>query len=304
MKKLVKFLGFLLGILLLIVSIVTVLWLALNSTNGQIISNGEKRRYLLYVPESYNPAAPTPLVINIHGFAQWPANQMKVSGWNKLADQHGFIVVYPSGTGFPLRWRVSENPSEPGGPEKEVAFISDLIGKLSEDFNIDPARIYANGLSNGGGMTMLLACQLSDQITAVGSVAGAYLLDLENCQLNRAVPAIFFHGKEDQIVPYEGGPSERFELPFPKIPEFVGAYANKNSCDLSPTVLMDTDNIRGVMFSDCKDNADVIFYTIADGGHTWPGGSPLPERITGKTTQEIDATLLMWEFFQEYSFEE
>ena len=301
MRKLFKILGYFLFILAFIVIIFAVIWLLLNRTNGQIISSGEKRKYLLYVPESYDPAAPTPLVFNIHGFAQWPANQMRVSGWNKLADQHGFIVVYPSGTGFPLRWRVSEDLANPGGPEKEVAFFSDLIDKLEDEYNVDSSRIYASGLSNGGGMTLLLACKLSDRIAAVGSVAGAYLFDFEDCQPDRPVPAIFFHGKEDQIVPYEGGPSERYTLPFPNIAEFIHSYAAKNGCDLSPATVFDTANVSGLRYQGCIGNAAVVFYTIADGGHTWPGGSPLPEWITGKTSQEIDATALMWEFFQDFS---
>ena len=297
MNKIFRIVGVLISILVLIVIIITSAWLLSNRTNGEIISGGERRRYLIYVPDSYDPTDPTPLVINIHGFVQWPANQMKVSQWNDLADQNGFIVVYPSGTGVPLRWRVSDDP------EKEIAFFSDLIDKLLDEYNIDSSRIYASGLSNGGGMTLLLACRLSDRITAVGSVAGAYLFDFEDCHPQRFVPAIFFHGKEDQIVSYEGGPSERYDMPFPNIPEFVYSYAQKNGCDPSPNSVMDTMNVKGVRYSDCNQNADVVFYTVLDGGHTWPGGSPLPEWITGKTTQEIDATRLMWEFFQGFSIE-
>jgi polyhydroxybutyrate depolymerase len=104
-------------------------------------------------------------------------------------------------------------------------------------------------------------------------------------------------------VPYNGGPSDRFDLPFPKIPEFVHSYAQKNACELTPRTVMDIANVRGVYYSDCRENADVLFYSIEDGGHTWPGGSPLPERITGKTSQEIDATRLMWGFFQGFSID-
>ena len=301
MKKILRILGIVISIMVLLVIAGIILWSVVDRTNGRIVSGGERREYLLYVPDSYNPSQPTPLVFNIHGFAQWPANQMRVSGWNELADEYGFIVVYPSGTGFPLRWRVSADPENPEGPEKEISFFSDLVDMLEDEYNIDPSRIYVNGLSNGGGMTLLLACRLSDQIAAIGSVAGAYLFDFEDCQPQRPVPAIFFHGNEDQIVPYEGGPSERYALPFPNIPEFVHGYAQKNGCDPDSTTVMDTTNVNGLRYSECSENAEVVFYTIADGGHTWPGGSPLPEWITGKTTQEIDATRLMWEFFQEYS---
>jgi len=287
-------------ILLVIVAIVLIaiaIYLLSNRTNGAIISSGDRRRYLLYVPESYDPESPTPLVINIHGFAQWPANQMKVSQWNEVADEYGFIVVYPSGTGFPWRWRVTDEP------DKEVAFISDLISKLEDDYNIDSSRVYANGLSNGGGMTLLLSSKLSDRITAVGIVAGAlYGVDFDNSQV-RPVPAIFFHGEADTIATYEGGFYERTGMTIPSVPEFVASYAQANECNATPTTFMETGNITGIRYSQCNQNADVVFYSIADGGHNWPGGEPLPESITGKTTQEINATELMWEFFQEFSLE-
>jgi len=297
MKTIIRFLAIFFLVVIAIGLVVGAIYLLSNQTNGQIISSGERRRYLLYVPENYNPELSTPLMINIHGFVQWPANQMRVSQWNELADKHGFIVVYPSGTGFPLRWRVSDEP------EKEIAFFSDLISKLEGEFNIDSSRIYANGLSNGGGMTMLLACRLSERITAVGTVAGAFQSTCEDNSQQRPLPAIFFHGKVDPIVPFEGGEYEHFGIPFPNIPAYVASYAQENGCNPTPTTLLETGNVTGIQYSECNQDADVVFYTIADGGHTWPGGSALPEWITGKTSQEIDATQLMWEFFQEYFLE-
>lgn len=297
MKTVIRVLAIFLLVVTLIGLTAVTIYLFSNQTNGQIISSGERRRYLVFVPESYHPEHSTPLVINIHGLVQWPANQMRVSQWNELADKHGFIVVYPSGTGFPLRWRVTDEP------EKEVAFFSDLISTLEKEYNIDSSRIYANGLSNGGDMAFLLACRLPERVTAIGAVAGAFSSTCENNSQLRPVPAIFFHGEEDPIVPYEGGVYERTGMPFPNIPEFVASYAQQNGCHPTPLTLMETGNVIGIRYSECDQDADVIFYAIADGGHTWPGGSPLPERITGKTSQEIDATKLMWEFFQEFSLE-
>ena len=302
MKKVIlRIFLILIAIPLIAIVILGIMFGIANRTNGRIMSSGELRKYLVYVPDSYNPDEPTPLVITIHGFAQWPANQMRISQWNDLADEYGFIVVYPSGTDFPLRWRVYSEDPDSGDPEKEVAFFSDLIDKLEGQYNIDPTRIYANGLSNGGGMSLLLACELSERITAIGGVAGAYMTPLENCNPIRTVPMIAFHGMADPIVPFQGGPSRSFDVPFPDIPTWVNDYAIMNACNPVSETLMDSGAVKGIRFSNCTDDSAVVFYSIVDGGHTWPGGEALPEWITGKTSMEIDASRLMWEFFNQYS---
>ncbi|HSN94826.1 MAG TPA: PHB depolymerase family esterase [Anaerolineaceae bacterium] len=297
MKNFLKVLLFILIGNMVIILLGWLIWNLLDRTNGHLISSEEKRDYLLYVPKSYNPSQPVPLVITIHGFAQWPANQAEVSQWNHLADEKGFIVVYPSGLGLPKRWRVMSSPEDPAAVKKEILFYEDLIDKLSADYAIDPTRIFANGLSNGGGMAMKLACDMPEHIAAIGGVAGAYLVDFNNCP--GGVPGIFFHGKVDEIVPFEGGPSRSFALPFPNIATFVEDYARLNGCALNETAILDKGHVRGVRYGGCAKGADVVFYTVADGGHTWPGGKPLPAIITGKTTQEVDATQLMWDFFME-----
>jgi len=146
-------------------------WAAISDkTNGTIVSSGETRRYLLYVPKTYNPSKPTPLVISLHPAASWPAAERNISGWNELADEKGFIVVYPGGTGPFSRgiraWRGHH-------PEADVRFISDLIDKLGAEYSIDPARIYVNGISQGGGLVFALSCGLSHRIAAAGAVSAA-----------------------------------------------------------------------------------------------------------------------------------
>jgi polyhydroxybutyrate depolymerase len=102
MKKWLIRLPLLLFTLLLILGLLLLAAFRLvNQTNGNLLSSGENRRYLLYVPDSYNPDIPTPLVLSLHGFSEWPAHQAHISGWNELADRYGFIVVYPSGTQIP-----------------------------------------------------------------------------------------------------------------------------------------------------------------------------------------------------------
>lgn len=267
---------------------------------GEVLSSDETRSYLLYVPDSYDPQTPTPLVISIHGYAEWPAHQAHTSRWNELADEQGFLVVYPSGTDFPKRWRTTGLPSTSGASEMDVRFISDLIDQLEVDYNIDPARIYANGLSNGGGMSYLLACQLANRIAAVGGVAGAYTFPVDQCHPSRPVPLIAFHGDADPVVPYLGGPSRSFDIPFPSVPDWMEAWAERNQC-AQKTAFPREEEVFSVHYEGCAQNAEVIFYTIQGGGHTWPGGNPLPAWLVGNTSQTISATELMWNFFEEHS---
>lgn len=292
----------LIALALIIIAIVALggLFLIHNRTNGTLTSSGETRRYLLYVPPSYDPATPTPLVLSFHGFAEWPAHQRDLSEWNELADREGFIVVYPAGTGLPLRWRTHGRAVEGEDPFVDVVFIADLIDELSQAYTLDPTRIYANGLSNGGGMTHMLACTLSDRIAAIGTVAGAYTLPWSECEPDRPVPVIAFHGDDDPIVPYEGGPSDGFDVPFPDVTTWARSWADHNGCRESPVELPPAGEVTGVHYTECNGDADVIFHTIHGGGHSWPGGDPLPAFIVGHTTDDIDATETMWDFFVEH----
>jgi len=266
--------------------------------NGRIVSGGEERTYVLHIPKNFDPSSPTPLVISLHGFAEWPAHQMEISRWNDLADREGFLVVYPAGTGFPLHWRTRGDSSDPNLPMTDVRFISDLIDRLMVEYKIDPARIYANGLSNGGGMSDVLACTLAERIAAIGGVSGAYLFPRGECRPPRPVPVIAFHGTDDPIVPYGGGESASFHEPFPPVAEWAAGWAARNGCTGKPESISPSGEVTGIRYGACREGAEVILYTIHGGGHACPGGEPLPEWLVGRTTRDIDATAVMWEFFR------
>jgi len=268
-------------------------------SSGSLVTSGKKRSYLLHVPQGYRADRPSPLVISIHGYAEWPAHQMQISHWNQLADEHNFIVVYPTGQGLPLHWLIGGQ----AGTLQDVQFIADLIDKLEQDYAIDPARIYANGLSNGGGMSFLLAAKYSRRIAAFGGVAGAYLLPWADYQPERPVPAIIFHGTRDPIVPFEGGPSRSFKYPFPNINAWVKTLAAHNGCGEEALALPARGEVSGVRYPGGASRADVDYYIVANGGHAWPGGGYVPRFIVGHTTQDIDATRVMWKFFEEHPLE-
>jgi len=269
-----------------------------NRSNGTIISSGLEREYLLYVPPSHDPTRPTPLVISLHGGGMWPAAQRETSQWNRVADEHGFIAVYPSGLSGrgPRAWSAGGGRSQ----QRDVRYISELIDTLRASYNIDSTMVYANGLSNGGGMAFVLACTLSDRIAAVGLVASAIFLPWSGCPSQRAVPMIAFHGTADKQVPYHGGTTWVAPQTFPDIPRWTATWARRNRCAPNPDESAVTADVVRHAYTACADNAAVVLYTVLDGGHTWPGGKAMPEWFVGRTSRGIDASSEMWEFFREH----
>lgn len=267
-----------------------------NRSNGFLVSSGERREYSLYVPKTYDARRPVPLVISMPGAALWGAAQEAISGWDVLAEREGFIVVYPTGAsgGGPRIFHVEPTPDL----VKDVRFISDVIDTLQSQYNIDAARIYANGLSNGGGMAFVLSCTLSDRIAAVGMVSAAQTLPWNWCTDSRPVPMIAFHGTADRVVPYGGGHSWVAPEAFPNVPLWAAKWARRNRCTMDPIDATIAANITRRAFGGCAGTADVEFYTIRGGGHDWPGGGGLPAWLCGPISHAIDATSVMWTFFR------
>ncbi len=269
-----------------------------SGLNGTLTSAGEKRHYLIHVPDSYRAGERTPLVLSLHGGGGWPAQQRKLTGWNDLADQHGFIVVYPAGVealGFTRAWRTRVGE----GLDRDLQFFGDLIDELARSYSIDRSRIYVNGLSNGGGMTFALSCTLGHRIAAVGLVGAAQTLEASWCPEPTPMPAMVFHGLEDTAVPFEGGTSWVAPQPFPSVMDWVSHWARRNGCDPAHTSYEQADTFSRNDFA-CPAEAPVVLFEIDKGGHTWPGGEPLPEWFAGHTTTSLSATEEMWKFFSEH----
>lgn len=267
-----------------------------NRPNGSFVSSGREREYVLYVPRSYDPHTPTALVISLHGAGMWGAAQRETSQWNRVAEEHGFIVVYPSGEGGggPRVWHEGDGAQ----PSRDVRFFAELIDTLEARYNIDPRMIYANGLSNGGGMSFALSCTLSDRIAAVGLVGAALLVPFSWCTDQRPVPVIAFHGTADRAAPYTGGFSWVTTQRFQGVRAFMASWARRNRCGTTPVDSVVARDVTRLEYTHCADSAAVELYTIKGGGHTWPGGPPLPQWFVGSTSNSIDASSLMWEFFR------
>jgi polyhydroxybutyrate depolymerase len=271
-----------------------------SATSGTIVSSGQKREYLLYVPKSYDRTNSTPLVISLHTSMSWPSAAMAISQWNLVAEENRFIVVYPAGTGRgPKSWEMtgSETPSR----MPDVIFISELIDKLEESYNIDKARIYANGMSNGGGMAFVLSCTLSDRIAAIGMVSAGLDPEWSWCMDHRPVPVIAFHGTADPVCPYNGGWSRLAGGTLPSVPGFMANWSRRNRCGPNPIESPVAADVTRLQYTDCADDAGVVLYTVKGEGHQWPGGKRVPaEWMIGQYSHSIDATRQMWAFFREH----
>ena len=301
-KRVIVAVLILLGLPLVLVLVEAVSFRVANRSNGTIVVSGRKREYLLHVPPSYDRTRPAPLVISMHGAAGWPAQQRDLSRWNALADRQGFLVVYPSGADWvgPRIWHVDRGP----GLMRDVGFISALIDTLEAAYHIDPSRIYANGLSNGGGMAFVLSCTLSDRIAAVGMVAAAQTLPWSWCTDRRPVPMIAFHGTADPMIPYQGGTSWIGSDTFPNVRSWAKAWAGRNQCAAAPVDSAVAADVTRFEYPNCAGNAAVVLYEVRGGGHSWPGGKPLPEWGVGPTSRSVDATDRMWAFFREHRLPE
>lgn len=253
---------------------------------NQLTSGGQTRQYRLYIPQSYQAGTPAALVFGFHGNngqADWFEGTSRLS---PLADRENFIAVYPQGAGEHPTWETWEG-------SKDVQFIRDLIDRLEILCSIDPARIYATGLSLGGGMANRLACDLSDRIAAIGPVAGAYL-NADLCSPSRPVPVMAVHGTADSIIFYNGfppggnSPGAYFTVGVP-IPQWASAWAQRNGCNARSSIVFREDPVSGQQWGNCRAGADVLLYTIRDGEHNW-----------ATPAAEFNVEQSIWDFFSRH----
>jgi polyhydroxybutyrate depolymerase len=264
-------------------------WYVDHRTSGGVRIDGVDRDYIVHVPRGYDGTKPLPLVLSLHGAGSWPSFQKDVTGWNAVADQHGFIAAYPGGRGAAFKiFGLSDAHA-----------IAAVIDKLQASFNVDPSRIYVNGLSNGGGMSDVLSCVLADRIAAIGAVAAALTMTSPACRSARPLPMIAFHGTDDPVTRFHGGTVFIAPDPFPDITAWVSKWARRNRCSASTSESRVTPDVTRIAYENCSE--PVVFYRIEGGGHTWPGGMPLPEWFAGPTNRSINASELMWNFFEAHA---
>lgn len=260
-------------------------------------SGGRIRASLLHVPELYDPAAGTMLVLNFHGFTSAGWQQSLLTRMSQHSDQQGFIVAYPEG--IAASWNAGDCCGTAWTDSvDDVGFVRDLLDEIEARYCIDPKRVYATGMSNGGFLSHRLACELSDRIAAIAPVAGVLGVPAETCAPPRPVPVLHFHGTSDPMVPYQGGtpiiPQLGVGIVFRSVADTMTHWRSANGCSGNEQTFYQNGDTTCVEWPDCALGSGTALCTIDGGGHTWPGGVPIP---AGKTSSDIDATATMLAFF-------
>jgi polyhydroxybutyrate depolymerase len=263
--------------------------------------DGLERSYVVYIPESTDLTLPVPLVFVLHGGTGNAQSAQLMSGFNELAQANSFIVVYPNGTG-----RLSDDRllTWNGGTccgyaqqqnADDVGFIRAIVTNMAPVAAIDPKRIYATGMSNGGVLSHRLACEAADLFAAVAPVAGT--LNFPGCNPSEPISVIAFHGTDDQHLPYDGGVGTESltGVDFASVDDSIHFWTTFNRCETEPQNTSFGD-ISHDIWSECTDSVSVELYTIIGGGHAWPGGLRGREEAD-EPTQSIIASELIWQFF-------
>jgi len=266
--------------------------------------DGLARNYLLHVPGDLPSGKPAPLVLVFHGGGGHDWNMPGFTHFDDLADQEGFLVAYPDAVD--RNW----NDSRGVATADDVGFTRAVIADVSRAQPIDAHRIYATGISNGGFFSNRLACDLSDRIAAIASVAATMPKPLvAECRPSRPISVLYIQGTEDPLVPINGGTigfvRGRSRGENISLADSAKFWRDNDRISSAPEVKTlpdrfdDGTHVRREIWTGGKDDTEVDVYTIEGGGHTWPGGPQyLPKVIVGKASQNLNATRTIWEFFQ------
>jgi polyhydroxybutyrate depolymerase len=269
---------------------------------------GLTRSYTLHLPPS-TTSAPLPLVLAFHGGGGTAAQMEQLTRFDDLADKEGLLVVYPQGVSN--QWAGARDSATPDTRQvDDVGFVRALLDDLKRLIAYDAARVYATGVSNGGFFVARLGCEAADRIAAIGVIAATVVApEAERCAPARHISVVAMHGTDDTIIPAAGGASIEANGGYIlSVADAARVWARVDGCAALPDVAYEPDSaddgtrVRRETYFGCADGAAVVFYIVEGGGHTWPGG---PSYTSGtaiqRSTHDIDATIVLWRFFQAHA---
>ena len=271
------------------------------------------RTYEYYIPTGYDGSEAVPLLFSFHGLGSSGTDQIDLTEFDALAEQEGFIAVFPDATvldpesypscaeglpdlpGAEIQW----NMGAPGSLQycagiDDVGFVSDMVDWFENNYNIDESRIYATGMSNGAMFSYLLAFNLTGTFAGIAPVCSPMTLNLGGN--TTPITVIVMMGTADPIVPYEGYGSLNVTY---STDETIAYWCGVDNTTTGPVTTawgptaLDLTVVTRYVYSGGTDGTEVILFKVDGGGHTWPGG-PLYSPFVGKVTNHIDGSALIW----------
>jgi polyhydroxybutyrate depolymerase len=272
-----------------------------------------RRSYLVHLPPAAAADEPLPLVVVLHGAFDTGKKMERTTGFSRIADREGFIALYPNGLGLFSLFRHWNSGHCCGRAQAlgvdDPAFLETVIAEVRERFNVDPQRIYIAGNSNGGMLTHHMAARDSGLFAAAAVVSGtiggrptAEEAIWRIPQPEHAVPMMIFHGRTDEIIPFEGGDERRSKEGRTNlsVDESARFWAAANGAASEP----EEEALYGgrVVLSlwSGEGAAPVVLYSIDDWGHVWPGTAMIDSR-KDPDLAGFDAAELIWAFFRTWS---
>jgi polyhydroxybutyrate depolymerase len=243
---------------------------------------GLVRNALVHVPRAGAGRA-LAVVLAFHGAGGSGRSMADYSELSPLADRDHFIVVYPTAASAHHFWTL--NDRDPSKPD-DVGFIRALLQTLPTRACIDPERVYATGVSNGGGFAARLGCEMSAQIAAIAPVAGGYR-SLGPCNPDRPVAVLEIHGTSDPVVPYDGKPPDYDG----SVPRFLAGWAQRDGCPQPAAPIFVAPGTERFDWGPCAGGTEVLHLRLSGVGHTWPGGDD-------SRSAPIVAGRTVWRFFR------
>ncbi|MCB0746668.1 MAG: T9SS type A sorting domain-containing protein [Ignavibacteriae bacterium] len=294
--------------LILLISILFICFSPLTFAQYDSLSHdGLWRTYLTHLPPQYVKTEDInyPLVLVLHGGFGNAYNIEEQSNFSAKADtaKNPFIVVYPEGIKSPIgitTWNAGGCCGYATNNNiDDVGFISSLLDTIINKYSIDTNNIFASGMSNGGMMSYRLAAELSNRIAAIGPVASVMVNELYFEPI-QSIPIIHFHSYMDENVPILGGyGSGVSDYRYPPLDSVLNVWADVNSCQVIDTIFNEEGEYLYKTWRDCSNDANIDLYVTYDGGHSWPGGT-VPRIGGDPISQKLNATDLIWDFFQKH----
>lgn len=276
-----------------------------------IVHDSLTRYYRVHVPQSYDPKVATPLVVAFHGGGGDMNFMAKDENYELLSksEETGTVVAFPNGiSAFPSGKFATWNAGACCGTARDnkaddAGFIRDMVSHITQQLNIDQKRIFGTGMSNGGMMQYVIACELSDVFAAVASVAGTD--NTASCAPKKPIPILHIHARNDDHVLFNGGagenafPNRAAVTDFTSVPETVSRWVKRYHCQPQAERVLEVTGAYCDVNRGCDGGAQIKLCVTETGGHSWPGNPGRNGMLRKKEppSQAISANTMIWDFF-------